>query len=55
MNVLFAASEAVPFSKTGGLADVAGSLPGALRKAGAEVSLFVPPEARDTGLLAGRI
>ena len=42
MNVLLVASEAVPFSKTGGLADVAGSLPGALRSAGAEVSLFVP-------------
>lgn len=42
MKVLFVSSEAAPFSKTGGLGDVAGSLPGALRKAGAEVSVFIP-------------
>ena len=34
MKILYAASEAVPFCKTGGLADVAGSLPTALAAAG---------------------
>lgn len=42
MNILLATSEAVPFAKTGGLADVAGALPGALAKLGIEVSLFLP-------------
>jgi len=42
MKVLFAASEAVPFCKTGGLADVAGSLPQALAKAGNEVEVILP-------------
>jgi starch synthase len=41
MKVLFAASEAVPFCKTGGLADVAGSLPQALAKAGNEVAKLI--------------
>lgn len=42
MNVVFAASEAVPFSKTGGLADVAGALPRAIARRGHAVSLFIP-------------
>ncbi len=42
IRVLFAASEAVPFVKTGGLGDVAGSLPKALQAAGAEVSVIIP-------------
>lgn len=43
MRVLFAASEAVPFVKTGGLADVIGSLPQALQKSGkADVSVVLP-------------
>ena len=42
MKILFATSEAVPFCKTGGLADVAGSLPQALAKAGNEVAVILP-------------
>ncbi len=42
MNILFLSPEAAPFSKTGGLADVAGSLPGALARQGAEVLVVVP-------------
>ncbi|WP_438433017.1 glycogen synthase GlgA [Gorillibacterium sp. sgz500922] len=42
MKVLFAASEAVPFVKSGGLADVIGSLPQALQAAGVEVRIILP-------------
>lgn len=42
LKILFAASEAVPFAKTGGLADVAGTLPGELVKLGADVRLVMP-------------
>ena len=42
MNILFAVSEAEPFAKTGGLADVAGALPRALAEAGDQVYLFLP-------------
>ncbi|MBE6964318.1 MAG: glycogen synthase GlgA [Ruminococcaceae bacterium] len=42
MKILYAASEAVPFCKTGGLADVAGSLPAALVEQGAEVAVVLP-------------
>jgi starch synthase len=42
MNVAFVASEAVPFAKTGGLADIAGALPRALESQGHSVALFVP-------------
>lgn len=41
-NVLYLSSEAYPFIKTGGLADVAGSLPNALLKLGHEVRLLLP-------------
>lgn len=42
LHVLFAAFEADPFLKTGGLGDVAGSLPPALNKAGCEVRVILP-------------
>ncbi|MEG0940840.1 MAG: glycogen synthase GlgA [Oscillospiraceae bacterium] len=42
MNILYAVSEAAPFIKTGGLADVAGSLPKALCKAGADTRVILP-------------
>jgi starch synthase len=42
MKVLFVASEVVPFAKTGGLADVAGSLPKALKAQGIDVRVVMP-------------
>lgn len=42
MKVAFITSEAVPYSKTGGLGDVAGVLPNALAKLGVDVSVFSP-------------
>ncbi|NLE38940.1 MAG: glycogen synthase GlgA [Pirellulaceae bacterium] len=42
MNILMATSEAVPFSKTGGLADVCGALPGALAALGHKPALILP-------------
>lgn len=42
LKVLLASSEAVPFSKSGGLGDVAGSLPVALKEKGADVRVIVP-------------
>jgi starch synthase len=42
MRTAFISSEAVPYAKSGGLADVAGALPAALNKAGCEVKLFIP-------------
>jgi starch synthase len=42
MHIAFAASEGVPFSKTGGLADVVGALPRSLAAAGHQVSVYLP-------------
>lgn len=46
LKVLICASEAVPFAKTGGLADVIGSLPQALEELGLEIKLILPKHKR---------
>ena len=46
LKVLFCASEAAPFVKTGGLGDVAGSLPHELRRCGAKVAVVLPKYRR---------
>ena len=56
MKILFVTSECAPFSKSGGLADVAASLPPALKKAGNEVAIItccinVPGNDMGTGWL----
>lgn len=42
MKVILASSEVVPYSKTGGLADVSGALPKALKKIGCDISVVTP-------------
>ena len=42
MNILFASPEVAPFAKTGGLADVSGSLPGALREVSCRTRVILP-------------
>ena len=42
MKILFVTSECAPFSKSGGLADVAYSLPPALKDAGDEIAIITP-------------
>lgn len=50
LSILMVASEALPFAKTGGLADVLGALPSALRRLGHEVTV-VMPRYRDVGIV----
>src|SRR3990172_5284893 len=45
LNILFCSSEVTPFSKTGGLGDVAGSLPKALAEIGCQVRVIAPKYA----------
>ena len=52
MRILMIASEAVPFAKTGGLADVVGSLPQALARLGHQVDVVIP---RYRGMSAGEV
>ncbi|HYD42245.1 MAG TPA: glycogen/starch synthase, partial [Anaeromyxobacter sp.] len=42
MKILFVSSEVAPFAKSGGLADVAGALPKALRRRGHDVRVVLP-------------
>lgn len=42
MKILYISSEVVPFAKTGGLADVAGALPKALKNIGHDIRIFMP-------------
>lgn len=42
LNILFASSEVEPFAKTGGLADVSGSLPKEIRKLSSDIRIFLP-------------
>ncbi|MGZ3569036.1 MAG: glycogen synthase GlgA [Thermodesulfobacteriota bacterium] len=52
LKILFATPEAVPFAKTGGLADVAGALPKSLQALGCEIKLIMPyyRKVRESGL-----
>ncbi len=54
MNIVFAASECVPFSKTGGLADVVGALPAALAELGHSISVYLP-KYRQTKLADAKV
>jgi starch synthase len=53
LNILIAASEAVPYAKTGGLADVAGALPKALARLGHKVSAVLPRYLLDRIVTSG--
>jgi len=58
MKIAFCASEAVPYAKTGGLADVAGALPQALEKEGHEVIVILPKYKgikADSGILGSAV
>jgi starch synthase len=53
MHIVFAASECVPFAKTGGLADVVGALPRELVRLDHEATVYLPLYARTRPLLGG--
>lgn len=55
MHIVFAASECVPFAKTGGLADVVGALAPEMAKLGHEVSVYLPLYARVRPFLEGEL
>ena len=55
MHIAFAASECVPFAKTGGLADVVGALPPELVKLGHEVTVYLPLYTGVRRQLAGEL
>jgi starch synthase len=54
MKILFVASEATPFAKTGGLADVVGSLPKELKRRGHDVRIIIPRYRGLTALAPSR-
>ena len=51
MNIVWVSSEAVPYAKTGGLADVSGALPEALAARGHKVDVILPWYPQVTGKL----
>jgi starch synthase len=55
MHIVFAASECVPFAKTGGLADVVGALPPELVKLGHQVTVYLPLYPRVRAQLPGEL
>jgi starch synthase len=55
MQIVFAASECVPFAKTGGLADVVGALPREISKLGHDVTVYLPLYAAVRPHLAGEL
>jgi starch synthase len=55
MHIVFAASECIPFAKTGGLADVVGALPLELVKLGDEVTVYLPLYARVRAQIPGEL